>query len=268
MLSAVPAASQLSSIQAYTGFASARQESPPSSGPQADDDSTSVNLSAAGRAAARAENAENAGIPRAEKTASAATEADNKKADATPANPGATQLTPDELKQLDRLKARDRAVRAHEQAHQAAAGGLATGGASYTYQRGPDGVNYAIGGEVSISLREGRTPEETITNAQTIRAAALAPADPSPQDRAVAAAAGQIEARARVELATQATGPESTAATNSENGKAASASDAPTPNRREPESSSDDAQTERTRARLDTFYGQISNRLPTFAATA
>lgn len=267
MFSAVPTASQLSSIQAYTGFASPRQESPPSSGPQAADDSTMVNLSAAGKAAARAENAENAGIPRAKKAVSAATEADNKTADATPANPGATQatqLTPDELKQLDRLKARDRAVRAHEQAHQAAARGLATGGASYTYQRGPDGVNYAIGGEVSISLREGRTPEETIANAQTIRAAALAPADPSPQDRAVAAAAGQIEARARVELATQATGPGATAATKGENSRAASTSDAPTPSPREPE----DAQTERTRARLDTFYGQITNRLPTFAATA
>ena len=98
------------------------------------------------------------------------------------------------------LQARDQQVRAHEQAHLAASGGLATSGASYTYQKGPDGVNYAIGGEVSIDVSAGRTPEETIARAITIRSAALAPADPSGQDRAVAAAASQLEQQARGEL--------------------------------------------------------------------
>lgn len=113
------------------------------------------------------------------------------------------ELTPDEQAQVDKLKARDRQVRAHEQAHLAAAGGMAVSGASFTYQRGPDGVSYAIGGEVSISTSEGRTPEETLRRAEQVRAAALAPADPSGQDRAVAAAAGQMAQQARAEMAQQ-----------------------------------------------------------------
>jgi hypothetical protein len=104
---------------------------------------------------------------------------------------------------LDKLKARDRQVRQHEQAHLAAAGGLATSGANYTYERGSDGQNYAVGGEVSIDTSPGRTPEETLSKAQTIRAAALAPADPSGQDRAVAAEASQMAAQASAELAQQ-----------------------------------------------------------------
>jgi len=108
-----------------------------------------------------------------------------------------------EKKQIEELKTRDREVRAHEQAHVAAAGGLAQGGPAYTYQYGPDGRAYAIGGEVNIDTSPGRTPEETIDKARQIRAAALAPSDPSDQDRAVAAAAAQLEAQARQELAQQ-----------------------------------------------------------------
>ena len=61
----------------------------------------------------------------------------------------ASTLTEQEVKQVQELKARDREVRAHEAAHLAAAGSLATG-VSFTYQRGPDGVQYAVGGEVGI----------------------------------------------------------------------------------------------------------------------
>ncbi len=112
----------------------------------------------------------------------------------------AAQLTPDEQDQVRKLQARDREVRAHEAAHVAAGAGLASG-ASFTYQRGPDGVNYAIGGEVRISTAPGRTPEETIEKARQIQAAALAPADPSGQDRAVAAAASAMAQEAQAELA-------------------------------------------------------------------
>jgi hypothetical protein len=114
-----------------------------------------------------------------------------------------TTLTPEALKLIDELKARDAEVRQHEQAHLAAAGGLAVSGASYTYQRGPNGVNYAIGGEVQIDTSPGGTPEETIARAATIQAAALAPAGPSGADRAAAAQAQQMEALARAELAQQ-----------------------------------------------------------------
>ncbi|MDQ8201692.1 putative metalloprotease CJM1_0395 family protein [Pelagicoccus sp. SDUM812003] len=109
---------------------------------------------------------------------------------------GAKKLTPDEQKQVEDLKARDAEVRAHEQAHMAAAGSLAMGGPNYVYQLGPDGKNYAIGGNVKIDTSPGRTPEETIRKAQAIRSAALAPADPSGQDLKVASAASSMEQQA------------------------------------------------------------------------
>lgn len=121
-----------------------------------------------------------------------------------PARAGAgapTELTPQALVLIDKLRARDTEVRQHEQAHLAAAGGLAVSGASYTYQRGPNGVDYAVGGEVHIDTSPGRTPQETIARAHTIQAAALAPAEPSGPDRAVAAQAQQLEQQARAELA-------------------------------------------------------------------
>lgn len=89
---------------------------------------------------------------------------------------------------IAKLKARDAEVRAHEAAHQAAGSGL-TGGATYTYQTGPDGKRYAIGGEVSIDLSTESDPEANISKMQRVKSAALAPADPSGQDRAVARAA-------------------------------------------------------------------------------
>lgn len=114
------------------------------------------------------------------------------------------KLSDDAQATLRQLQATDRKVRAHELAHLAASGGLATGAPSYTYQKGPDGVNYAVGGEVSIDTSPAKTPEETIAKAATIIAAALAPTDPSPQDRAVAAAASQLAQQARAELQAEA----------------------------------------------------------------
>lgn len=124
----------------------------------------------------------------------------------TPATASSASLSDEALALVDKLKARDTEVRQHEQAHLAASGGLATSGASYTYQRGPNGVNYAIGGEVNIDTSPGATPEETIRRAETIKAAALAPAEPSGPDRAVAAQAQQMENQARAELAQRAYG--------------------------------------------------------------
>lgn len=112
---------------------------------------------------------------------------------------GTAALSADEQKVVDKLKARDREVRQHEQAHLSAAGGLAVSAASFEFERGPDGKNYAVGGEVSIDTSPGRTPDETIAKAQRIRAAALAPAEPSGQDRAVAAEAAQMAQAAQAE---------------------------------------------------------------------
>ncbi len=101
---------------------------------------------------------------------------------------------------VQELKNIDRTVRAHEAAHMAAGAGM-TSGATFTYQRGPDGGNYAVGGEVRINSSGARTPEEAIHKARKIRAAALAPADPSGQDRAVAAAATAMEQQAMAQSA-------------------------------------------------------------------
>ncbi|MYM26560.1 catalase [Duganella sp. FT135W] len=139
---------------------------------------------------------------RSEPPAQAPASPETKKTTTSPSS--TTQLSSEALALIDKLKSRDLEVRQHEQAHLAAAGGLATSGASFTYQRGPNGVNYAIGGEVNIDTSPGATPEETIQRARTIEAAALAPAEPSGPDRAVAAQAQQMEIKARSELAQQA----------------------------------------------------------------
>lgn len=104
-----------------------------------------------------------------------------------------------EQKVIDQLEMRDREVRAHEQAH-AAIGGSLAGAPSYEFQTGPDGKKYAVGGEVSIDVSKTNDPESTIRKMQTVRAAALAPAEPSSQDRKVAAQASQNIAEARSEM--------------------------------------------------------------------
>lgn len=101
-----------------------------------------------------------------------------------------------------KLRARDREVRAHEAAHLAAGRSYVTGGPSYTYQQGPDGRAYAIGGEVQLDTAEvADDPDATLRKAETVRRAALAPVSPSPQDLRVAADASQMAAQARLEIA-------------------------------------------------------------------
>jgi len=115
-------------------------------------------------------------------------------------NKETTNLNQQELQQLQQLKQRDTEVRNHEQAHLSAAGRYARGGASFTYQKGPDGASYAIGGEVGIDVSKESNPEATIAKMQTIKRAALAPADPSGADKRIAAQANAKEAQARQEL--------------------------------------------------------------------
>ncbi|MDC8829314.1 putative metalloprotease CJM1_0395 family protein [Alteromonas gilva] len=105
-----------------------------------------------------------------------------------------------EQRKIDSLEQRDQEVRKHEQAH-AAAGGQYAGAPQYQYQRGPDGQRYAVDGEVSIDISAENTPQQTLNKMQQVRAAALAPAEPSPQDLQVAAEAARIAFEARNELA-------------------------------------------------------------------
>ena len=107
-------------------------------------------------------------------------------------------LSPDAARQVQKLQERDREVRAHEQAHIAAGGQYVSGGASFSYQTGPDGRQYAIGGSVQIdSAPVPGNPEATEEKARAVRRAALAPASPSSTDQNVAAKAAAMESRAR-----------------------------------------------------------------------
>ncbi|WP_102798607.1 putative metalloprotease CJM1_0395 family protein [Bowmanella denitrificans] len=107
-----------------------------------------------------------------------------------------------EQKKVEELKQRDQEVRAHEQAH-AATGGQHAGAPSYEFETGPDGKRYAVGGEVNIDISEEKSPQDTLRKMQQVRAAALAPAEPSPQDLRVAAEAQQKASQARQDIASQ-----------------------------------------------------------------
>lgn len=107
-----------------------------------------------------------------------------------------------EQREVEALKQRDQEVRTHEQAH-ASTGGQYAGSPQYEFQRGPDGQRYAVDGQVSIDISAESTPEQTIRKMQQVRAAALAPAEPSPQDLQVAAEASRIAFDARNEVAKQ-----------------------------------------------------------------
>ncbi len=109
-----------------------------------------------------------------------------------------------EAQEISKLAARDREVRAHEAAH-LAAGGQYTSRATFSYQRGPNGVLYAVGGEVRVNLSPvPGDPQATLRKAEIIRRAAQAPAQPSAQDRAIAQRANQMARQARAELSQEA----------------------------------------------------------------
>ncbi|MDH5546018.1 MAG: putative metalloprotease CJM1_0395 family protein [Gammaproteobacteria bacterium] len=110
-------------------------------------------------------------------------------------------LDEDDLEEVKELASRDREVRAHEAAHLAAAGQYAKGGINLETKRGPDGKSYAVGGHVSIDTSPvPNDPEATLRKAQKIRAAAIAPAEPSGQDRSVAIEAARMASEARMEI--------------------------------------------------------------------
>jgi hypothetical protein len=111
------------------------------------------------------------------------------------------EMRQQEAAMLQELRARDREVRAHEAAHLAAGRPYIVSGPTYTYQQGPDGRSYAIGGEVQLDTSEEQAPKDTLDKAETVRRAALAPAEPSPQDLRVASVASDMAARARLDIA-------------------------------------------------------------------
>lgn len=115
------------------------------------------------------------------------------------------ELTPEEQEVVEELAQTDREVRAHEQVHKTV-GGPYAGHASFETVTGPDGRDYAVSGEVDIDVSPvpGR-PEATIRKMEIVIRAALAPAEPSPQDIAVARTAQEIKLQAERELAARGT---------------------------------------------------------------
>ena len=172
----------------------------------ADKVSVSGDARARSEAAAQREDAEEAGA----ETDAARPESSEAVSGAKPKAPGEKgrpsagdgKLTPEQQEQVVRLQQRDTEVRAHEAAHQAVAGALG-GAASFTYQLGPDGRQYAVGGEVPIEIGGGKTPQEMLSRARQVKAAALAPAKPSGQDLKVAASAASLETKALADMQRQ-----------------------------------------------------------------
>lgn len=112
----------------------------------------------------------------------------------------ARALSADELREVEELSARDREVRNHEAAH-ALVGGQYAGSPTFEYTTGPDGKRYAVSGSVPIDVAPIRgDPEATIAKMETVKAAALAPSEPSGADRQVAARAEALKREAIAEL--------------------------------------------------------------------
>ncbi len=117
-----------------------------------------------------------------------------------------SEMSPEDERQLQKLKQTDITVKNHERQHAAVAAGYVKNGPVYEYTIGPDNKRYAIAGHVSMDMSQvPNNPEATIRKAQVIKRAALAPADPSGADRAVASAAVKMELKASKELQSEQT---------------------------------------------------------------
>ena len=97
---------------------------------------------------------------------------------------------PNELDEADkdlveRLEQRDLEVRSHEQSHVAQAGEYARGAPTYTYQMGPDGKSYAVGGSLAVDVGKEADPVENQLKSQTLQAAAMGVDEPSAADAGV-----------------------------------------------------------------------------------
>lgn len=136
----------------------------------------------------------------AEAVAGTTEETAEEKTEQAAATPDDEALSPEQEEQVRALQLRDREVRLHEQQH-ASVGGQHAGAPSYEYETGPDGKQYAVEGEVQIDLSPiADDPRATIDKMQQIKAAALAPAEPSQADKNAAARADQYILEAQAEL--------------------------------------------------------------------
>lgn len=130
---------------------------------------------------------------------SSSAEGQNKNYENKNENSSGNEFSETEQREIEKLKRRDREVRAHEMAHQSA-GGQYAGSASYSYTTGPDNKRYAVGGSVDIETSPAKTPEETVKKADQIKRAAMAPSQPSGADMQIAAKATRMKMEAQAEL--------------------------------------------------------------------
>ena len=110
----------------------------------------------------------------------------------------------EEQREVAELKARDREVRSHEKAH-ARTGAPYTGAPTYETVRGPNGQQFAVSGKTPIDVSPiPGDPAATTRKMEVVKQAALAPAEPSAQDRAIAARAEGQRLKALQDVARQA----------------------------------------------------------------
>lgn len=113
------------------------------------------------------------------------------------------ELTSAQKALVQKLQITDQKVKEHEAAHISVGGSVITSGANFSYTQGPDKRLYATSGEVGIDTSPESTPRETIPKMQLVRAAALAPSDPSGTDYQVASTATLLEMQARFQLSVE-----------------------------------------------------------------
>lgn len=117
-----------------------------------------------------------------------------------PTNTRGEPLDSEEQREVQRLQRRDLEVKSHEQAHARVGGSHVRGGVKLSYTTGSDGQRYATDGQVNIDLSSERSPEATASKMRQVQRAALAPANPSGADRAVASLAARRELEAQAEI--------------------------------------------------------------------
>lgn len=88
---------------------------------------------------------------------------------------------------LEKFKSKDQDVRSHEQIH--ATIGHTTTPISYTYQEGPDGKMYAVGGNVRLDTSIPQDPKAASYKLDQIKKAAAGPMDSSGADSMIVSAA-------------------------------------------------------------------------------
>lgn len=86
---------------------------------------------------------------------------------------------------LEKFKKTDANIRSHEQIH--ASIGHTTTPIAYTYQQGPDGKMYAVGGSVKLDTSIPKDPKAALFKLDQLQKAASAPVDSSGSDNQISA---------------------------------------------------------------------------------